>query len=239
VSTLHELALRQYTEHYARMNPTLHAASMPERSYRNMELMFGGLVEGLAEGDTVADVGCGAGFLLHWLARRPKLSLSGVDISEGQIALAQIAAPKAQVERGDAIKFLESREGCFNGIFCFDVLEHMEKDTDCLALLQGIHNALKPGGFFVCRVPNAAHVLGSYSRYLDITHHRGFTSGSLQQALTASGFGGVSLIRTRSSSLLGQFRLVLEHCLHRSLFLVSGYTAERTFTQNVTAIGFK
>ena len=44
MSTMHELATSQYTEHYARMNPTLDATKMPARTYRNMQLMYGPLL---------------------------------------------------------------------------------------------------------------------------------------------------------------------------------------------------
>lgn len=238
MNTLHELALRQYTGHYARMNPTLNAEEMPERVYRNMEMMFGSLVNCLFEGEDVVDIGCGAGFLLHWLSRKPSLHLQGVDACEGQTILARRAAPDATIVCGNALEFLKERRAMFAGAFCMDVLEHMD-DADCLTLLQDARDALKPGGFFVCRVPNAAHVLGSYSRYLDITHRRSFTGPSLIQALEAVGFSQVRLIPTRSSVLLGRLRLALEYALHRVLFLICGHSSERTFTQNVIAVGLK
>jgi 2-polyprenyl-3-methyl-5-hydroxy-6-metoxy-1,4-benzoquinol methylase len=236
---LHQLATHQYTEHYARMNPTLDAARFPQRTYRNMELMYGSLVNVLASGEKIADIGCGTGFLLYWLARKPGVRLVGVDASEGQVELARRAVPRAEIVHDDALAFLRGKRETFGGVFCLDMLEHLETDQQCFQLLQDIHQSLKPGGFFVCRVPNAAHVLGSYSRYMDITHHRSFTSHSLRQTLAAAGFENIRLIPTRSSILLGKMRLGLEHVFHRALFLLGGYIMEDTFTQNVIAVGFK
>lgn len=239
MSTLHRIATSQYTEHYARMNPTLDPAQMTERLYRNMELMFGRYVRSLPNGSQVADLGCGTGFLLYWLARHQNVALFGVDMSDTQADLAQQAVPRARIECGDIVEFLELRETQFDGLFCMDVLEHLESAEELFAALRGIEQALRPGGFFICRVPNAAHVLGSYSRYVDITHHRSFTSHSLRQALQAAGFDHIELIPTQSSILLGKTRLFLERWFHRALFLLGGYTLEDTFTQNVVAVGFK
>jgi 2-polyprenyl-3-methyl-5-hydroxy-6-metoxy-1,4-benzoquinol methylase len=239
MSSLHDVAIRQYTEHYARGNPTLDVAKLPQRTYRNMEMMYGPLVDRLIPGQTVADLGCGVGFLLHWLAGRSSLRLVGVDSSECQAQLARRAVPKAEIICEDALSFVCHRQEKFNAVFCTDMLEHLETDEQCFSLLQAILEALEPGGFFICRVPNAAHILGSYSRYMDITHHRSFTSHSLHQALTAAGFSDLRLIPTRSSSYLGKFRLNLEYFLHRSLYLLGGYTMADTFTQNVIMVGFK
>jgi 2-polyprenyl-3-methyl-5-hydroxy-6-metoxy-1,4-benzoquinol methylase len=240
VSTLHELAIRDYTEHYARMNPAgLEFERVAKRTYRNMEVMYGPFVDGLAAGQAVLDVGCGTGFFLHWLSQRPSLRLWGVDACEGQAEYARRAAPAATIVIEDAIEFLDTQHASFGGVFCIDMLEHVQTDEDCFRLLQGVHESLEPNGFFICRVPNAAHILGSFSRYIDITHHRSFTSHSLRQAFAAAGFKDIRMIPHRSSSWLGTIRLGLEYLFHRMLFLFAGYSAADIYTQNVVAIGFK
>jgi predicted SAM-dependent methyltransferase len=120
-----------------------------------------------------------------------------------------------------------------------DVLEHMETDDICFETMRDILHSLAPGGVLICRVPNAAHMLGTYSRYMDITHRRGFTSHSIRQALMAAGYDSVEFVPTQSSILLGKIRLGLEHLLHRVLFLLGGYTQEHIFTQNVIAAARK
>lgn len=239
MSTLHTIATRQYTEHYARMNPALDPAQMPRRVYRNMDLMYGELISGLPPASVVGDLGCGTGYLLYWLAAKPHVVPVGVDACETQAEIARSAVPRARVHCADVLDFLKHYSGYFAALFCIDVLEHMEDDERVLELLTSALRSLRPGGFLVCRVPNAAHILGSYSRYLDITHHRSFTSHSLRQAFQAAGFKQVRLIPARSSILLGKLRLGLEHVFHQALFLLGGYTSERIFTQNVTAVGFK
>lgn len=240
MSTLHEIATRDYTEHYARMNPAgLAADQVAKRTYRNMEAMYGALVDRLAPGQAVLDVGCGAGFLLHWLSQRPALRLWGVDACEGQAEHARLSAPRAKIVAQDAIDFVERQPSSFGGVFCIDMLEHMQTEEDCFRLLQGIHDSLETGGFLICRVPNAAHILGSFSRYIDITHHRIFTSHSLRQAFAAAGFKDIRMIPHHSSSWLGKVRLGIEYLFHRLLFLFAGYAKADIYTQNVAAVGFK
>ena len=240
MSTLHEAAIRQYTEHYARINPAgLDADRVAPRTYRNMELMYGSLVDHLPPGAAVADIGCGAGFFLRWLSQRPGLRLFGVDACEGQAECARVAAPNAEIVVQDGLTFLKDKASVYKGVFCIDIVEHIETDEECFDFLRGIQEALEPGGFFVCRVPNAAHVLGSYCRYVDLTHHRIFTVHSLRQALTVAGFRDIRFIPHRSSSILGTIRLGLEYLLHRALFLLCGYPKEAIYTENLVAVGFK
>jgi 2-polyprenyl-3-methyl-5-hydroxy-6-metoxy-1,4-benzoquinol methylase len=240
MSTLHDTAIRQYTEHYARVNPAgLDTTKVALRTYRNMELMYGSLVDRLTPGSVVADIGCGAGFFLHWLSTRPGLRLLGVDACEGQAACARRAAPQAEIVVADALAFLENKSSVFGGVFCIDIVEHLKTDEDCFRFLKGIQEALEPGGFLVCRVPNAAHVLSSYFRYMDITHHRIFTIHSMRQALKAANFHDIQFIPHRSSSWLGKLRLGLEYLFHRALFLLCGYPKEAIYTENLVAVGFK
>jgi 2-polyprenyl-3-methyl-5-hydroxy-6-metoxy-1,4-benzoquinol methylase len=240
MSALHDAAIRQYTEQYARVNPAgLDATKVAPRTYRNMELMYGSLVDRLRPGSAVADIGCGAGFFLHWLSKRPGLRLLGVDACEGQAECARIAAPQAEIVVEDALTFLENKSSVFGAVFCIDIVEHIETDEDCYRFLHGIQEALEPGGFLVCRVPNAAHVLASYCRYVDITHHRIFTINSMRQALRAAGFRDIQFIPHRSSSWLGKLRLGIEYMLHRALFFLCGYPKDAIYTENLVAVGFK
>ncbi len=239
VNSLHQAALRQYSAHYERLSSTLDVAKFPRRTYKNMELMYGRLLDRLAAGQAVADLGCGAGFLLHWLSGRPHLRLTGCDLSESQAELARKAVPSAEIVFQDAVDFLEGKRDAFGAVFCMDMLEHLETDDQCFRLLSEVHQALERNGFFVCRVPNAANVLASFHRYLDITHHRMFTSHSLRQAFEAAGFQEIRFLPHRSSSLVANVRLGLEYVLHRALYLLSGYARREIYTENLVAVAFK
>src|SRR5258708_24035038 len=117
MSTLHDAAIRQYTEQYGRVNPAgLDATKVAPRTYRNMELMYGSGVDRLTPGSVVVDIGCGAGFFLRWLSKRPGLRLLGVDACEGQADCARRAAPQAEIVVQDALTFLENKSSVFGGV---------------------------------------------------------------------------------------------------------------------------
>ena len=99
--------------------------------------------------------------------------------------------------------------------------------------------ALKPGGFFVARSPNAANLAACYSRYIDLTHERCFTSGTMLQLFEAAGLSDARILPIRSNHLTGRLRLRLEHAFHKVLFRFLGRGPESVFTSNVCAVGFK
>jgi hypothetical protein len=55
----------------------------------------------------------------------------------------------------------------------------------------------------VVRVPNMANILSNYSRYIDVTHIRGYTEWSLFQLLDTSGFHQPEVIK----SFFGSFEV--------------------------------
>ena len=57
---------------------------------------------GLRGGESVFEIGCGAGAFLVALMRRHELTVSGVDIAQSQVALAQRAIPEGRFEIADA-----------------------------------------------------------------------------------------------------------------------------------------
>ena len=91
----------------------------------------------------------------------------------------------------DGLEYLRSNRDSFDGIFCTDVLEHIPGTANCIEWVQAAHNALRPGGFFVCRCPNAANLTAGFSRYIDLTHERSFTDVSMLQLLEAGDLQGL------------------------------------------------
>ncbi|HEX6499446.1 MAG TPA: methyltransferase domain-containing protein [Micromonosporaceae bacterium] len=109
----------------------------------------------LRDGADVADVGCGAGRALIELAKAyPESRYVGFDISEGQLDRARRNAEAAGV--GDRIRFervdaASGLPGQYDVIFTFDVVHDA---ADPPALVGAIHEALRPGGSYVCTEPN-------------------------------------------------------------------------------------
>ncbi len=104
---------------------------------------------GLKAGLRVADIGCGVGILACWLAEQvgPEGEVIGVDISAGQVAVAQQTAQAAGLKN---IRFVNAgayatgleRES-FDLVYSRFMLMHIQRPADAIAEMRAL---LKPGG---------------------------------------------------------------------------------------------
>lgn len=239
MSQLRNVLIEEYAQHYARVNENIDPLEVDARHFKSMDLMYTPLLKSLPVGSKVLDLGCGTGFLLNWLSRQPLIIPIGVDASRSQVEVARKGLPSIQIDCQDGLSYLQQHPNTFAGIFCTDLLEHIQGKDVCLEWLKAVLVALKPGGFFYCRVPNAANLTGCYSRYIDLTHEIAFTSSSLLQLLEASGLQNCRIESVRAANFSGSLRLFIEQLLHRSIFLICGQGRERVFTYNICAVGFK
>lgn len=230
--------LQRYDRHYERANSWIDPRDDLEH-VREYDRQFGWLVSALAPGSRVLDIGCGTGKLLSWLCRYPSVVPVGVDASPGQVRLARSFLPaEVQIYLADATEYCRAHAGEYAGVFCMDVIEHIP-DVDLFGFLEAARGALVPGGWFVCRTPNMANLTGTYSRYMDLTHVRGFTRTSLLQTIEAAGFTDCAVLRRAPCDPAQGVRMALESLLHRLVFRACGKGKEYYFSANVLAIGFR
>ena len=234
MSRLREKLIEHYASHYARLNADIDPTSMGEKTYRMMELTFGPALKGVPPGARVLDAGCGSGFLLHWLSRRGGVTPVGVDASPSQIAALKRYMPGVEAHCADGLSFMKQHPGEFHAIFCTDVLEHIPEDG-LLDWVETAREALVPGGVFVCRTPNGAHLTASQTRYIDLTHERCFTAVSLMQLLEVGGFAECRVLPLRLGHLTGRTRMAVEWLLHRAVFLICGDAQTKVYTHNLHA----
>lgn len=113
--------------------------------------MVEGLVERLEAGIDVADVGCGAGHAINLMAERfPNSRFTGYDFSEegiarGRAEAAALGVKNARFEVKDAAKLNTPAQ--FDFITTFDSVHDQAHPA---AMLQGISDALRPGGTYLC-----------------------------------------------------------------------------------------
>jgi cyclopropane fatty-acyl-phospholipid synthase-like methyltransferase len=137
------------------------------------------------------DIGCGQGELVRLLLN-DGYAAEGIDVSPEQVAIAQ-ASGLNQVQHGNYLAVLETRQESLAAITATDVLEHLTKD-EVLETFDRVAAALAPGGVFVARVPNAVSPLGGHVRYGDFTHETWFTQRSVRQLAEAGGFASVMVL---------------------------------------------
>jgi 2-polyprenyl-3-methyl-5-hydroxy-6-metoxy-1,4-benzoquinol methylase len=140
----------------------------------------------------VVDIGCGSGQLVRCLLA-DGYQAEGIDVSPEQVALAHEAG-LGQVRLGDYLSLLADCPGQLAAVTATDVLEHLTK-AEALATFDAVTIALRPGGRFVARVPNAVSPFGGHTRYGDFTHETWFTARSVRQL---TGAAGLDLIRVSS-----------------------------------------
>jgi len=144
----------------------------------------------------IADLGCGDGILLHFLLEAGYRHVSGIDVSNEQIARAH-GLGLFEARRDDIDTFLASADDrSLDVVLLIDVLEHLTRE-ELFDVLDGVARVLSPGGVCIAHVPNAHGIHGMAVRYGDLTHEQAFTSASMSQAFVAVGFRAVSAFEER------------------------------------------
>jgi 2-polyprenyl-3-methyl-5-hydroxy-6-metoxy-1,4-benzoquinol methylase len=140
----------------------------------------------------VVDIGCGSGQLVRCLLA-DGYEAAGIDVSPEQVALARAAGLGQQVRQGDYRALLSGRPGELAAVTATDLLEHLTK-PEVLDTFDAVARALRPGGKFVARVPNAVSPFGGHVRYGDFTHETWYTARSVRQLAAAAGLCPVQVI---------------------------------------------
>ena len=95
----------------------------------------------------VLDLRCGAGILVtHWLSDKG-FTVTGVDISAGQLDLARQNFPKGTFIKADMAE-VTFEPGRFDAVIAFHSIIHVPR-TEHPALLERVHRWLEPGGMFL------------------------------------------------------------------------------------------
>jgi SAM-dependent methyltransferase len=140
----------------------------------------------------VVDVGCGTGYALQALRVFGFTKLCGVEADEGQANSCRAKGLDVELT-ADTAAWLRSRPAVFDLALSFDVIEHVPVAAQ-LDFVAAIAAALRPGGRFICRVPNANSSIAARYRYNDWTHHASFTEYSLDFLLQNAGFRDIKVL---------------------------------------------
>ncbi|CAG0982284.1 demethylmenaquinone methyltransferase / 2-methoxy-6-polyprenyl-1,4-benzoquinol methylase [Anaerolineae bacterium] len=129
------------------------------------------------DGD-VLDIGCGAGNMIHHLARYGRVK--GVEVDARPVAMAQ--ARGYDVRQGDATRGIPFPDASFDLVTALDVIEHVDKDE---AILREAARVLRPRGVLAISTP-AFQWLWSYNDVLNGHKHR-YTPRELRERVKRAG----------------------------------------------------
>jgi len=101
----------------------------------------------LKPGIKVLEIGCREGFIMSQLRREFGIDITGIDISGTETITDELGPLKKIKDYFPSSKIT----GKFDLIYSKAVLEHV---PDLNSFLSGISQRLRPGGIFVCQVPN-------------------------------------------------------------------------------------
>ena len=135
----------------------------------------------------ILDLGCGHGALVDVLRKNGYTSVSGVDVSREQVALARELGIDGIVQCDLLDHLQQAACGSVGVIFLWDILEHLTRDK-AFSVLDEIFRVLSPGGMCLIHVPNAEGIFGMRICHGDLTHEHSLTPVSASQLLRTIGF---------------------------------------------------
>lgn len=150
-----------------------------------LSIMINGL--NLPRNPKILEVGCGTGGNLQMLARFGDVSAFEMDTNAREIALKK-TNNLYEIRGGycpDKIPFHGQK---FDLICMFDVLEHVEQDTESL---MAIKNLLKENGRILITVPAYQWLYGTHDLFL--CHKRRYSAVLLHQKIIAAGYRSVRI----------------------------------------------
>ncbi len=147
-----------YTQAFDRNWLKIYAHRDDESADREAEAVVGLL--GLGVGDTILDVGCGAGRHARGFARRG-LRVTGIDLSKDMIDEAREKSPflpgKPNYMRWDARK-MPFHNQFDAAVSMFTSIGYTGRASDDYEIFSGVRRGLKRGGYYLIDFLNEAHV---------------------------------------------------------------------------------
>ena len=146
----------------------------------------------LTAGDTFLEVGAGSCLLSMEVAKQVK-QVFAVDVSQEMTKRASFPA-NFQLLLFDGCRVPADAKGV-NVAYSHQVMEHVHPD-DAIDQLRSIYECLRPGGRYICIVPNRINGPHDISRYFDKVasgfHMKEYTTGELSRLFKSVGFSKVA-----------------------------------------------
>ena len=183
-----------YGEVYDRIYE-MHFSRAPETLEFGAHLGFMPMLEKLSSpGDSVLEIGCGAGLMAVELARRGR-RVTGLEVSEVILERARERAAGVEcidLRRVDGIE-LPFPDASFDFVYSIEVLEHLH-EADGAAHVKEVARVLRPGGRYWFLTPSRWESIAANERFgVDVevdadVHLKEWTYGELKDVLAEAGF---------------------------------------------------
>lgn len=140
------------------------------------------------KGKTVLDIGCGYGWCEKDFLKRGIKKVIGIEVKAKVLELARknLASPKIEFVTGNALQIPFPNQS-FNTVICWEVLEHLPKNTE-IKLFAEVNRVLKDGGLFYLSSPYDHFI----SKLLDpawwLIGHRHYSRRQITQYIKSCGF---------------------------------------------------
>lgn len=223
-----------YESHFRRMNPNINTESAYLSTFNYYEAELGQILP-RSRTIRVVDIGSGYGHFLRYMLELGYKDIGCVDTSTQLLEYIkkQFGSSLTFARNEDALRFLANSPEGFDLVTLIDVIEHFPL-TDAQKIIEAGFGALRPGGQVIIRTPNMANILGIYSRYMDLTHHHGYTEYSMAQLLENAGFINVTVHMpdwSRHPKLA--IRTRINNYLHGKLYSLHDRVRPKCFDKNL------
>lgn len=138
---------------------------------------------GIKKGDSFLEIGFGEGLFLDW-AKASGFDIAGVEINRDFFRMAKERGHIVYL--GDTQAVLSGSDKKYDGIFLFDVIEHLTLN-EILRLFTFLKSILKKEGNILARVPNGGSPFGRFLQNSDATHLTVLTGSKIQDIAQLSG----------------------------------------------------
>lgn len=131
----------------------------------------------------ILDIGCSYG----WFEKKVNAKIIAIDLCKKDLEIAkkQVKKEGVKFEYGSALNLRKYKKNYFDFAVMFDVIEHLPKNKEEIALLE-ISRVLKKGGTLIISTPAK-----NFTKFLDPAWyfgHRHYTSTYLKKLLEKTGF---------------------------------------------------
>ena len=176
----------EYYKHYEKWHKdTVESKLADINEYKNFVKLHNVLPNKNAK---ILELGCCMGRLMITLKELEITNIKGVDIEPEFIKIAKNEG--LDVIQSDILDFLRNSDEKFDAIYCFDVIEHIDKELQEELFIE-LNRHLNNEGFVAIKTINALSPTASYFRYIDLTHKLSYTPDTLEFLSKLGGFNEV------------------------------------------------